>query len=282
MKICNNVYQLKIDFYVTSEIKRYAYVYIITGEYCYLIDTGVAGTEIVIENFLKTIGRNITEIKGIFLTHSHPDHIGSANAIKEKTNCKVYASHGELEWIENIEKQFIARPIPNFFTLVNHSVLVDEIVGDGSHIELEENITLDVIETSGHSKESLSFYYWNNHVLFTGDAIPVQGDIPIYIDYKKSMKALKTLQSFEGVNYYCPAWDKFYNKTEGKVAILQGIELIKDIDCCAKKVSAKYPHCTLDEKVYRLYEELNIQKFAGNQLFFKTSCSHFDNDGMLI
>ncbi|MDO4474876.1 MAG: hypothetical protein Q4B75_09535 [Eubacteriales bacterium] len=41
-----NVKQIKIDFYVTPEIKRYVYVYlIITEDGCALIDSGVAGSE---------------------------------------------------------------------------------------------------------------------------------------------------------------------------------------------------------------------------------------------
>lgn len=32
MRICENVHQIKIDFYVTPQIKRYVYVYLITGK----------------------------------------------------------------------------------------------------------------------------------------------------------------------------------------------------------------------------------------------------------
>ena len=37
------IHQIKIDFNVTDKIKRYVYVYIVEGEQCYLIDSGVAG-----------------------------------------------------------------------------------------------------------------------------------------------------------------------------------------------------------------------------------------------
>ncbi|MBU0947081.1 MAG: MBL fold metallo-hydrolase [Proteobacteria bacterium] len=39
------------------------------------------------------------------LTHSHPDHIGSAKSIKELTGCTVFSHKLEQEWIEDIEQQ---------------------------------------------------------------------------------------------------------------------------------------------------------------------------------
>ena len=44
------VKQIKIDFHVTTEIKRFVYVYLIeTEEGCVLVDSGVAGSEAIIE-----------------------------------------------------------------------------------------------------------------------------------------------------------------------------------------------------------------------------------------
>lgn len=89
------VHQIKIDFNVTEQIKRFVYVYILEAESLYLIDSGVYGSEIKIIDFLDTIGRSISEIRGIFLTHAHPDHIGSVAWFQEHTGCKIYASEGE-------------------------------------------------------------------------------------------------------------------------------------------------------------------------------------------
>lgn len=76
-----------------QEIKRYVFVYLIkTNKGCYLIDSGVQDCEQIIINELKQMDREISDIKGIFLTHAHPDHIGTAAWFKEQTGCKVYAS----------------------------------------------------------------------------------------------------------------------------------------------------------------------------------------------
>ncbi len=49
-----NVKQIKIDFRVTKEIKRFVYVYLIETETgCALVDSGVAGSETVIEKVIS-------------------------------------------------------------------------------------------------------------------------------------------------------------------------------------------------------------------------------------
>jgi len=68
------VHQIKIDFNVTEQISRFVYVYILESDSLYLIDSGVFGCEKQITDYLDSIGRNKAEIKGIFLTHAHPDH----------------------------------------------------------------------------------------------------------------------------------------------------------------------------------------------------------------
>jgi glyoxylase-like metal-dependent hydrolase (beta-lactamase superfamily II) len=88
------VHQIKINFNVTPEISRFVYVYLIEGKNIYMIDSGVAGSERQIEDYLQEIGRDSSEIKAIFLTHAHPDHIGTAAYFKQKTGCSIYASEG--------------------------------------------------------------------------------------------------------------------------------------------------------------------------------------------
>lgn len=113
------IHQVKINFNVTPEIKRFVYVYIIAGEKgCYLIDSGVAGSETIIEKELTQMGRSISDVKALFITHAHPDHIGGAAVLKRASGCQIYASAGEASWIANIDLQFKQRPIPDFYQLV--------------------------------------------------------------------------------------------------------------------------------------------------------------------
>ena len=171
------VNQIKIEFYVTKEIKRFVYVYLIeTGEGCVLIDSGVAGSETMIEKVILESGHNPDEVKAVFLTHAHPDHIGTANYFQEKYGARIYASEGERAWIENIDLQFEERPIPNFYNLAGKSAIVDQVVKDGDKIYLSDDTYIEVIGTPGHSADEVS--YRIGDVVFIGDTVPVRGDIP--------------------------------------------------------------------------------------------------------
>lgn len=136
------VYQIRVDFAVTEQVKRYVFVYLIEAKECYLIDSGVYGSEEQITQYMKKIGRDISEMKAVFLTHAHPDHIGTAAWFREHTGCKIYASKGERAWIENIDQQYQERPIPNFYKLAGKSTKVDMTVQDGDWIPLEDNLNI--------------------------------------------------------------------------------------------------------------------------------------------
>ena len=77
--------QIKIEFNVTPEIERFVYVYLIEiGDECVLIDSGVAGCEKIIEKEILKNNHQPEDVKAVFLTHAHPDHIGTANYFREK------------------------------------------------------------------------------------------------------------------------------------------------------------------------------------------------------
>ena len=271
------VHQIRVDFAVTEQVKRYVFVYLIEAKSCYLIDSGVYGSEEQIAQYMKTIGRDISEVKAVFLTHAHPDHIGTAAWFREHTGCKIYASQGERAWIENIDQQYQERPIPNFYKLAGKSTEVDVTVRNGDLIPLEENLNIQVISTSGHSVDGVSYRLGKS--LFLGDAIPVKGDIPIYINVRDTLKTLQTIRDSDGICNYYPAWDHTYS--------------VSDID--EKINDAEHIICTLDEQVQTILEidkatditiitnliceRLKMPYLKENPLFRKTILAHCLNHG---
>lgn len=279
MKLCDGIHQIRIDFQVTPQVKRYVYVYLIESEGCYLIDSGVAGSEEIISEYMKHIGRELSEIKGIFLTHAHPDHIGGAAKLKALTGCRIYASAGERRWMEDLDLQYRERPIPNFYELTGtESILVDMVAADGDIICLEEHLQMEVISTSGHSMDALSFLLQEKGVVFTGDAIPVEGDIPIYIDDKKSIESLERLGRLsDRAHLYCPAWDKAYSGEEGSRAVERGIALIRRLGHEIAFLRQEYPNAAKEQYVELLCEKMGTPQFLQNPLFRRTVLSHLDS-----
>ncbi len=139
MKIRSPVLPIRHSFSVPVtaglSLDRFVYSYILCGKTITLIDTGVTGCERQIFETIVSAGRDPLEIADIILTHSHPDHIGAARAIQEKTGCSIAAHPAERPWIENVEIQNRERPVPGFASLVGGSVNLDRELLDGDRID---------------------------------------------------------------------------------------------------------------------------------------------------
>lgn len=269
MKIAENVHLIRKEFYVTPEVKRYINIYLITGESCYLIDSGVFGSEKIIDKYLHSIGRNMSDIKGIFLTHAHPDHIGGAAEIKRITDCKVYAPMLELDWIEDIDIQYRERPIPNFYTLLSESVKVDVPLQDGDSVTLEKGIEICALLTRGHSHGSMSFILGDN-IIFTGDAIPVAHDLPIFVDYEQSLYSLDRINELSNVQYFCPAWDEIYDKIRLKEVVNDSKRMLHKLKDAVHQVEKEYKQYDETDKLTMIFKQADILQYAGNQLVVKS------------
>ncbi len=269
MKIAENVHLIRQEFYVTPEVKRFINIYLIIGESCYLIDSGVAGSKNLIDEYLQSLGRNMSDIKGIFFTHSHPDHIGGAAEIKRSTDCKVYAPALELDWIEDIDIQFRERPIPNYYSLLSESVKVDAPLHDGDRVILEKGLEICALLTPGHSRGSMSFVLDNDFV-FTGDAIPVAYDLPIFVDYEQSLYSLDRIMELSKIKYFCPAWDEIYDKISIKEVINDSKRMLHRLKDAVHKVEAEYKELNEDEKILMIFKQAGILQYVGNPLVVKS------------
>lgn len=227
MKITDHVHALRLPFQVTSPtgmvLERFVYVYLIVSEQICLIDCGAAGHEQFIFDYIGSLGRAPGDISMIILTHSHPDHIGAALAVKQASGAKVLAHAKEKEWIENIELQFEQRPVPGFHGLVAGSVTVDATVSEGEMIYPEDGVGLNVFHTPGHSAGSISLYLPGDAALFCGDAVPVPGDIPVYEDVVHSRQSLEKLSGIPCVGHLLSAWDIPRRGQDVQTAIQGGI-----------------------------------------------------------
>ncbi len=191
-------------------LNRIVYSYLIFGDTITLIDTGVAGCETQIFEYIRNTGRDPSETALIILTHSHPDHIGSARAIQQITGCSIAAHPAERAWIEDIGLQKQERPVPGFDSLTGGSVKIDLELNDGDTIEPDETRTGEilVIHTPGHSKGSISLFMGGEGALFSGDAVPVAGDMPVYDDAAASAKSIRRLRGLTGVKFLLSSWDE--------------------------------------------------------------------------
>jgi hydroxyacylglutathione hydrolase len=235
MEIVPSIHALRHPFRIPVApgiaLDRFVYSYLVFGETITLIDTGVAGCEARIFDSIRSTGRDPSEIALIILTHSHPDHIGAARTIRQATGCSIAAHAAERAWIEDVDLQNRERPVPGFAALVSGSVQVDHELADGDFIEPDGSRAgeMQVIHTPGHSPGSLSLFMDANGALFSGDAIPVAGDLPVYDDALASVRSVQRLRRRAGIRVLLSAWDEpaygeeAYRRMDGALASLQRI-----------------------------------------------------------
>jgi glyoxylase-like metal-dependent hydrolase (beta-lactamase superfamily II) len=278
MKIIENLHVLKIPFkiHISPEIAldRFVNCYIIEGKQITLIDTGVAGSEKILFDYLLKIGRKPEEISLVLLTHSHPDHIGSVKTIKDITKCKVTIHEAERQWLEDTDLQFRERPVPGFQNLVAGPCKADKLLKDEDILEIDDNITIDVVHCPGHSVGSVSFLYRQRNVLFSGDAIPVKNDIPIYDDYLTSIKTLEKIENLPYSEYLLSSWDSEKKGDEVEMAVSDGFEVLYLVHKAWLEANKESKENDINILTKLVLEKLGMPSGFVNPLFLRALKSH--------
>jgi hydroxyacylglutathione hydrolase len=235
MQVTPSIHALRHPFRIPVApdiaLDRFVYSYLVYGETITLIDTGVAGCEAGIFDYIRSTGRDPSEIALVVLTHSHPDHIGAARAIRQATGCSIAAHPAERAWIEDVDLQNRERPVPGFATLVGGAVPVDLELDDGDSIEPDETRAgeMQVIHAPGHSAGSIALFLHNEGALFAGDAIPVTGDLPVYDDFVASVQSVQRLRGLTGIKVLVSAWDDPRRGDEAYRQMDRAIEYLRKI-----------------------------------------------------
>lgn len=278
MRLTDKIHILRIDFEITlspeKKIPRFVNVLLIFGDRITLIDTGVKGSEKLIVEYIQEQGRDYSEIDTLILSHSHPDHIGSAAKIKELTNCKVLSHGMEKDWIENIDLQNKQRPVPGFFNLVDKPVNVDEFVSDHQKLVVDRDVTVKIILSSGHSPGSLNMLFEEDKILFTADSIPLKNDIPNYDNYPELMESLEVIKNTTDYKVLLTSWTPpLSNKEEIEKLIREGEEYMKRIDAVVRDCYTEKNATALDD-CKTAVNELGLPPFLVNPIVDKAFKSH--------
>lgn len=278
MRITEQVHALKTVFQIDVapgvKIHRSVYSYLLLGQGVHAIDTGVASSYESIVSCLRAAGRAIEELKTIVLTHSHPDHIGSALLLQRASGCKVVAHAAEREWIEDTAAQARQRPVPGFESLVAGAVRVDRVVEDGEMLVLEPGLALEVRHTPGHSAGSISLLLGNAGILFCGDALPLPGDLPIYEDLPALIVSLRRLREMPGLLLLLPAWGEPVSGSCIPDAMDQSLCYVQRIHEMVLRTIEHGVSTNPLEFCKRVLEGLDLTNVPPNSLLAKTFHAH--------
>ena len=73
--------------------------------------------------------------------------------------------------------------------------------------EGQDGIKLEVFHTPGHSTGSICLLLPGDRALFTGDAIPLAKDLPIYDDVMASVRSIRKIKAIDGIEFLLSSWD---------------------------------------------------------------------------
>ncbi|MBW2631083.1 MAG: MBL fold metallo-hydrolase [Deltaproteobacteria bacterium] len=178
-----------------------------------LFDAGVAAMGPYYLRDIETyLGRTDT-LGYLLLTHSHYDHCGSIPFLKEKIPglkigatahaAKILQKPSVVEMMRTLNNNFakvFGDLIENNEDIPFNAVEVDLLLKDGDELDFGEGWTVRVIETPGHTKDSLSYYIPRIKATIAGEAAGVFHNDGInpqfsssYSDYITSLEKLTAL-----------------------------------------------------------------------------------------
>jgi glyoxylase-like metal-dependent hydrolase (beta-lactamase superfamily II) len=185
-------------------------LYVIRGERNLLVDCGILAKAGEIEKKLDALlGKE--KIHLALLTHSHYDHTGACSLLQEKYGFEIVASQRTKEILENDKAIAFIDDLNQKFKIIlddrSGTVFTKPRdvrgVGENDAIALSDGQTVEVFETPGHTRCSISFLLKPLNILFPGDAAGVVEKtgklkplfLSSYSQYEKSLKKLIALEA---------------------------------------------------------------------------------------
>jgi len=185
------IYQLRLPLPFRL---NHIYSYVIKGsEGWWLVDTGLntESTRQAWQQFMTQEGIANRDIKGIYVTHSHPDHFGAAGWLQGLTGAPVFISavdeaaihrvwqDRDNKMVEAVTAMFNSNGMPPLSTIeatkeMNALVLSTHLLPKFTTLEFNSTVQLGDYEyrtilTPGHSDGHICFFNKEFGVLLSGD-----------------------------------------------------------------------------------------------------------------
>lgn len=126
-----------------------------------VIDPG-AEAERLIGDF-KAMG---ADLKAVLLTHAHGDHIGAVEKLRLEFSAPLYMHSGDVSMLIDSNK--------NFSAMMGAGIACknpEHLVEDGEVLSFDEEISLKVLHTPGHTAGGVCYYSEELGLLFSGDTL---------------------------------------------------------------------------------------------------------------
>ncbi|MDY6831890.1 MAG: MBL fold metallo-hydrolase [Thermodesulfobacteriota bacterium] len=189
-KIANGIFSIRLP--LTGDKPGPVNVYLFAGKNnVTLLDTGTAGAFGVLQKALAEHGMGCGDIDRIVLTHSHIDHYGSVQKIL-RAACRPVDIAGNFTQPVSIATgigvsrqtmgaflalmgvplavRHLMRVLSVVFSSMGESCEVTTRIQEPDSVEMGD-YTFRVIETPGHTRDSICLYHGATGMLFSGDHV---------------------------------------------------------------------------------------------------------------
>lgn len=175
-----------------------------------LIDTGLPKSEDKIVAAIESIGKKVTDLKHIIVTHCHPDHAGSVAALKRMSGARVYMHPTDAAMVRRGD---CARPMtksPGLLRGLMYQLFVpkkpvplepcaiDQEINDGTELPIAGG--LKAIHIPGQCAGQVALLWPRRRLLFAADAcanMPTFGYALCYESLEEGKKSLKKLAALD-------------------------------------------------------------------------------------
>lgn len=176
--------------------------YLITEPELVLIDTGLPHhARRILAYLTEILRREPSDLRMIFLTHSHFDHTGNAEELRRRTHARIAAHVVEADVIEGV----VPPPRPKSLLIRTFAPLVrvrpfpvDVKLSDGQAIA-----GCTVLHTPGHTPGSICILHPSSGALFCGDVLrtphgTIQGPKETFsADYRQACDSVRRIAELE-------------------------------------------------------------------------------------
>ncbi|GAE24557.1 hypothetical protein JCM9140_495 [Halalkalibacter wakoensis JCM 9140] len=240
-----------------------------------LIDTGLHSTEIIKHTANKPINR-------IILTHSHPDHIGGAVSVQEKTGAKIWMTKKENDACQKLwgdskiplqpfyrESGLDEEAVENLCSVkppIANGPQADHFLREGDRIQFGKYM-YRVIETPGHSDGLICLFNEERGVLFSTDHI-LQGISP-NISFRQSgdqnplgsfLESLSKIKKLE-VEWAIPSHGAPFTNVKKRIEELE-LHHMKRLDEIHEVIKHSMSAATVCQQIFPKYFATNQLRFA--------------------
>lgn len=198
-----------------------------------LIDTGLPNSQQKIISYINSIGKSITDVKYILLTHAHVDHFGSAADLKKMSNALLGVNEKGIKFVDGTAgvqlpstrkiKSFKRRMLFAFMKMMMafgamkpKYVKPDMVLKEGVFPE-QMHINAKILETPGHTPDSISIYLPDSKTVIVGDLLFGNPDKlilhPLYDDYIALLNSVKKIRDLNP-DLICVSHGKNHNVSD--------------------------------------------------------------------